>query len=92
MPHKNGLAKSLRRVAAIELALRSRDGLHVPHLADELGVDARTIRRHLDDLESLGVPIVKQFRDGLAIHSLDRRSRGVFAAGFAAAIVAATDP
>ena len=50
MPHKNGLAKSLRRVAAIELALRSRDGLHVPQLADELGVDARTIRRHLDDL------------------------------------------
>jgi predicted transcriptional regulator len=60
----------------VELALASKDGLHIETLASSLGINGRTIRRTVEDLIDLGVEITKERVGNNVIYRLANPRQG----------------
>ena len=72
----NKVAVSVKRVALVELALASKDGLHIETLANAMGVHNRTVRRTVEDLIDLGVEITKERVGNNVIYRLANPRQG----------------
>lgn len=76
MPGKSSDALTLvRRLQALDAALASPDGLHIPTAAREHGVSAKTIQRDLSLLRELGHPHRQErvIGDGPGNHGAEHR-------------------
>ncbi len=65
LSHNPRMSKPTTRVLAVLELLQAGTGLNGPDLARRVGVDGRTVRRYIDHLVEMGVPIEAQRgRDG----------------------------
>ncbi len=72
----NTVSKAIYRVARVEQALASHDGLAVDLLAEAMGIHARTIRRTVQDLVDLGIEIERERSHPHVVYRLVRPKEG----------------
>lgn len=72
----NTVSKAIYRVARVEQALASSEGLIFEVLAEEMGIHARTIRRTVQDLVDLGIEIEREQQHPHYVYRLARPKQG----------------
>lgn len=72
----NTVSKAIYRVACVELALASPDGLSIDAHAEKMGIAGRTIRRTVEDLIDLGIEIERERVGYRIIYRLVHPKRG----------------
>ena len=72
MPRDSGRnAQTIRQLQIIAFLDSMRYGATLDELAEEFGVETRTIRRDLDAIKALGYEVIRLAREGAARYKLD---------------------
>ncbi len=62
----------VRLFVALQAMQRSRIGVTLEQLAEECGVTTRTVRRDLEVLQEVGIPLVDEFGQGADVRPVRR--------------------